>query len=47
VGAAVAARLRRAGGTSPGGVVWVPPTLAPVAAVFQLLPRPLWRRLPR
>ena len=47
VGAAVAARLRRAGGTSPGGVVWVPPALAPVAAVFQLLPRPLWRRLPR
>jgi len=47
VGAAVASRLRRAGGTSPGGVVWVPPTLAPVAAAFQLLPRPLWRRLPR
>jgi decaprenylphospho-beta-D-erythro-pentofuranosid-2-ulose 2-reductase len=47
VGAAVAARLRRAGGTSPGGVVWVPPTLAPVAAAFQLMPRPLWRRLPR
>jgi decaprenylphospho-beta-D-erythro-pentofuranosid-2-ulose 2-reductase len=47
VGAAVASRLRRAGGTSPGGVVWVPPALAPVAVAFQLLPRPLWRRLPR
>jgi decaprenylphospho-beta-D-erythro-pentofuranosid-2-ulose 2-reductase len=47
VGAAVAARLRRAGGTSPGGLIWVPSTLAPVAAAFRLLPRPLWRRLPR
>ena len=46
VGAAVAARLRRAGGTAPGGLIWVPSTLAPVAAAFRLLPRPLWRRLP-
>ncbi len=47
VGAAVAARLRRRGGTSPRGLVWVPSTLAPVAAAFRLIPRPLWRRLPR
>jgi decaprenylphospho-beta-D-erythro-pentofuranosid-2-ulose 2-reductase len=47
VGAAVAARLRRAGGTAPGGLIWVPSTLAPLAAAFRLLPRPLWRRLPR
>ena len=47
VGQAVAARLRRAGGTAPGGLIWVPSTLAPVAAAFRLLPRPLWRRLPR
>ena len=47
VGAAVAARLRRASGTAPGGLIWVPSTLAPVAAAFRLLPRPLWRRLPR
>ena len=47
VGAAVAARLRRAHGTAPGGQIWVPSTLAPVAAAFRLLPRPLWRRLPR
>jgi decaprenylphospho-beta-D-erythro-pentofuranosid-2-ulose 2-reductase len=47
VGAAVAARLRRAGGTSPGSLVWVPSTLAPVAAAFRALPRPLWRRMPR
>jgi decaprenylphospho-beta-D-erythro-pentofuranosid-2-ulose 2-reductase len=44
VGAAVAARLR---GTSPGGQVWVPATLAPVASAFRMLPRPLWRRMPR
>jgi decaprenylphospho-beta-D-erythro-pentofuranosid-2-ulose 2-reductase len=42
VGAAVAAALRR--GDSE---VWVPRTLAPVAAVFRVMPRPLWRRLPR
>ena len=47
VGTAVAARLRRGGGTSPGGLLWVPPTLAPLAAALRLLPRPLWRRLPR
>ena len=47
VGAAVAARLRRGGGTSPGGLLWVPAMLAPVGAAFRLLPRPLWRRLPR
>ena len=47
VGAAVAARLRRGDGSSPGGLLWVPPTLAAVAAAFRLLPRPLWRRLPR
>ena len=44
VGAAVAARLR---GTSPGGMLWVPAALAPLAIAFRLLPRPLWRRLPR
>jgi decaprenylphospho-beta-D-erythro-pentofuranosid-2-ulose 2-reductase len=47
VGAAVAARLRRGGGTSPGGLLWVPSALAPLAAAFRMLPRPLWRRLPR
>jgi hypothetical protein len=25
----------------------VPPALAPLAAAFRMLPRPLWRRLPR
>jgi len=29
------------------GEVWVPPVLRPVFAVLRLLPRPLWRRLPR
>ncbi len=28
-------------------VVWVPPVLRPLFAVLRLLPRPLWRRLPR
>ena len=42
VGAAVASAL---GGRRD--VVWVPPALAGLAAVMRLLPRPLWRRLPR
>ena len=28
-------------------VVWVPPVLRPVFAVMRVLPRPVWRRLPR
>ena len=27
--------------------VWVPAPLVLLAAVFRMLPRPLWRRLPR
>ncbi len=44
VGAAVARALGR---PSPAGTVWVPPTLAVLASGFRLMPRPLWRRLPR
>ena len=29
------------------GEVWVPAVLRPVFAVMRLLPRPVWRRLPR
>jgi NAD(P)-dependent dehydrogenase (short-subunit alcohol dehydrogenase family) len=29
------------------GVVWVPPLLRPMFAVMRVLPRPIWRRLPR
>lgn len=43
VGTAVAAALRRPAGTT----VWVPPSLAVLATALRLLPRPLWRRLPR
>lgn len=42
VAEAVAQGLRRGSET-----VWVPAKLAAVAFVFRLLPRPLWRRLPR
>jgi decaprenylphospho-beta-D-erythro-pentofuranosid-2-ulose 2-reductase len=42
VGAAVAAALRR-----PASTVWVPPSLAVLATGLRLLPRPLWRRMPR
>jgi decaprenylphospho-beta-D-erythro-pentofuranosid-2-ulose 2-reductase len=42
VGAAVAAGLRRSPDT-----VWVPPALALLAGALRVLPRPLWRRLPR
>jgi decaprenylphospho-beta-D-erythro-pentofuranosid-2-ulose 2-reductase len=42
VGAAVAAALFRNGAT-----VWVPRSLAMLATALRLVPRPLWRRLPR
>jgi decaprenylphospho-beta-D-erythro-pentofuranosid-2-ulose 2-reductase len=42
VGAAVAAALAR-GDTQ----VWVPPSLAALAAVIRVIPRPLWRRVRR
>jgi decaprenylphospho-beta-D-erythro-pentofuranosid-2-ulose 2-reductase len=42
VGRAVAAGLHRSAGT-----VWVPPPLALLAGALRVLPRPLWRRLPR
>ena len=44
VGAAVARALSR---PSPSGTVWVPASLAVLAGGLRLLPRPLWRRLPR
>ena len=44
VGAAVARALSR---PSPAGTVWVPPALAVLAGGLRLMPRPLWRRLPR
>jgi decaprenylphospho-beta-D-erythro-pentofuranosid-2-ulose 2-reductase len=44
VGAAVARALGR---PSPAGTVWVPASLAVLAGGFRLVPRPLWRRLPR
>ncbi len=44
VGAAVARALSR---PSPAGTVWVPASLAVLAEGLRLLPRPLWRRLPR
>jgi decaprenylphospho-beta-D-erythro-pentofuranosid-2-ulose 2-reductase len=43
VGTAVAAALRRPGAST----VWVPPSLAVLATALRLLPRPVWRRLPR
>lgn len=42
VGAAVAAAVR-----SNRSLVWVPSRLRLLAAVMRLLPRPLWRRMPR
>jgi decaprenylphospho-beta-D-erythro-pentofuranosid-2-ulose 2-reductase len=42
VGTAVARALHGTGDT-----VWVPPALAGLAAVLRVLPRPLWRRMPR
>jgi len=42
VGAAVAKALDGTRDT-----VWVPPALAGLAAVLRVLPRPLWRRMPR
>lgn len=42
VAAAVADALRR-----DRSVVWVPGTLRVLAAVLRLLPRPIWRRMPR
>lgn len=42
VGVAVAAAIDR-----PSGVVWVPSSLRLFAALLRMLPRPLWRRLPR
>ncbi|GLW05279.1 short-chain dehydrogenase [Microtetraspora sp. NBRC 13810] len=42
VARAVAAGLR-----ADAGVVWVPSKLRPVFAVMRLLPRAIWRRLPR
>lgn len=42
VAAATVAALRRR-----RDVVWVPTALRPVFAVMRLLPRPIWRRLPR
>jgi decaprenylphospho-beta-D-erythro-pentofuranosid-2-ulose 2-reductase len=42
VGAAVAKALANGGTT-----IWVPPALGVLAAAFQLIPRPLWRRLRR
>jgi decaprenylphospho-beta-D-erythro-pentofuranosid-2-ulose 2-reductase len=42
VGTATAAALARNAATA-----WVPPALAPLAAVLRVLPRPVWRRLPR
>lgn len=42
VGAAVAAAL-----AGQSGVVWVPRSLAAVAAALRIVPRPLWRRMRR
>ena len=42
VGAATAAAL-----ATNAGTVWVPPSLAVLAGVMRLVPRPLWRRMPR
>ncbi len=42
VGAATAAAL-----ATNASVVWVPPSLAVLAAVMRLVPRPLWRRMSR
>ena len=42
VGAATAAAL-----ATNTGTVWVPPSLAVLAGVMRLVPRPIWRRMPR
>ena len=42
VGTAVAAAL-----SGNATVTWVPSAMAPLAAVLRVLPRPIWRRLPR
>jgi len=42
VGAATAAAL-----ATNSGTVWVPPSLAVLAAAMRLVPRPLWRRMAR
>jgi decaprenylphospho-beta-D-erythro-pentofuranosid-2-ulose 2-reductase len=42
VGAATAAAL-----TSGASIVWVPSSLAVLAAAMRLVPRPIWRRMPR
>jgi decaprenylphospho-beta-D-erythro-pentofuranosid-2-ulose 2-reductase len=42
VGTAVAAAL-----SGNATVTWVPPGMAALAAVLRVLPRPIWRRLPR
>ena len=42
VGAAVAAAIDK-----PSGVVWVPSALRLFAALLRVLPRPVWRRMPR
>jgi decaprenylphospho-beta-D-erythro-pentofuranosid-2-ulose 2-reductase len=48
VGAAVARALRRPRPAGPvSGTVWVPASLAVLSGGLRVLPRPLWRRLPR
>jgi decaprenylphospho-beta-D-erythro-pentofuranosid-2-ulose 2-reductase len=42
VGAATAAAL-----TSGASIVWVPSSLAVLAGAMRLIPRPIWRRMPR
>jgi decaprenylphospho-beta-D-erythro-pentofuranosid-2-ulose 2-reductase len=42
VGAATAAAL-----ATNAGTVWVPPSLAVLAGIMRLVPRPLWRRMSR
>ena len=44
VGAAVASALR-ANGTGGKNVIWVPASLAGLAAVMKLIPRPVWRKM--
>ena len=45
VGAAVASALRGQGRGDGKSVVWVPASLAGLAAVMKLIPRPVWRKL--
>jgi decaprenylphospho-beta-D-erythro-pentofuranosid-2-ulose 2-reductase len=44
VGTAVASALSGQGGSGKS-VVWVPASLAGLAAVMKLIPRPVWRKL--